>query len=86
MEIQERLSLAHGTQLASDRARFQSKSADSEADGFSIAALANYFFFLKLHLILPQKFPVLIFLDTEESFTGHCSPAIFRTGSFSQTA
>lgn len=70
---QERLSLAHGTQLASGRARFQSKLAGAEVDAFSIAPLANYFFFFKLHLILPQKFPVLILLNTEETFTGHCS-------------
>lgn len=57
MEIQERLSLAHGTQLASDRARFQSKSADSEADGFSIAALANYFFFFKATFSFTSEIP-----------------------------
>ena len=46
VETRERLSLAHGTQLASDRARFQPKSAVAEADAFSIAPLANFFFFL----------------------------------------
>lgn len=44
------------------------------------------FFFFKLHLVLPQKFPVLILLNTEETFTGHCSSAIVRIVSFSQTA
>lgn len=85
VETWERLSLAHGTQLASDRARFQSKSAVAEAEAFSTAPLAN-FFFLKLHLILPQKLPVLIVLDTEEPFTGQCSAAIARIVSFTQTA
>ena len=85
VETRERLSLAHSTQLASDRARFQPKSAVAEADAFSIAPLANFFFFFKLHLILPQKFPVLIVLDTEEPFTGQCSSAIARIVSFSQT-
>lgn len=69
--------IAHSGRMT---ARFQSKSAVAEADAFSIAPLAN--FFLKLHLILPQKLPVLIVLDTEEPFTGQCSAAIARIVSF----
>ena len=85
VETWERLSLAHGTQLASDRARFQSKSAVAEAEVFPLLHWPTFFFF-KLHLILPQKLPVLIVLDTEEPFTGQCSAAIARIVSFSQTA
>lgn len=53
---------------------------------FFHCSTGQLFFFLKLHLILPQKLPVLIVLDTEEPFTGQCSAAIARIVSFSQTA